>query len=398
MRQLLSIAMLALFAFLSMNAAANPLKTIPELANAGVLLVDQQGATVIAAQAEQSFIPASTTKLVTAWLALQHWGEAHQFETAFYLDSATQVLWIKGGGDPFLVSEELQLIAAQLAQLGLSEIAGLGIDTHLFSQDLRVPGASRSNNPYDAIPTALAANFNTINVKRVAGKIVSAEAQTPMTATAKQIAVAHRVGTKPLRVNTGFSRQQSERYFAELMAAFLRQQDIAVGEQIEWGNVPNIPPYYQHRNSKTLADVIRPMMQYSTNFIANQLILMLSAAAYQQPANFADVQRYMETTLTQHFGWQDFTLKEGAGLSRDNRLSPRQLVSLLDDFKPWKHLLPEVSPGIFAKSGTLNKVSTLAGYRVDAGQQWQAFALMMRQSVRHTRRKVIIRKLSKSLD
>jgi D-alanyl-D-alanine carboxypeptidase/D-alanyl-D-alanine-endopeptidase (penicillin-binding protein 4) len=64
-------------------------------------------------------------------------------------------------------------------------------------------------------------------------------------------------------------------------------------------------------------------------------------------------------------------------------------VQLLEAFRPWKHLLPEVAPGIYAKSGTLNKVSTLAGYALDSKQQWNAFALMMQQSVSHWRRNQI---------
>ncbi len=127
-------------------------------------------------------------------------------------------------------------------------------------------------------------------------------------------------------------------------------------------------------------------MKYSTNFIANQLVLMLSAEVNMKPANFSDVQHYMEETLRRHFKWTHFTLKEGAGLSRENKLSPKQLVQLLESFRPWKNLLPEISPGIYAKSGTLNNVSTLAGFVVDREQLWQPFALMMNQSVRHKRR------------
>jgi D-alanyl-D-alanine carboxypeptidase/D-alanyl-D-alanine-endopeptidase (penicillin-binding protein 4) len=140
--------------------------------------------------------------------------------------------------------------------------------------------------------------------------------------------------------------------------------------------------------------MIRPMLKYSTNFIANQLILMLSAKSYHRPANFVDVQNYMEETLRRQFNWQAFTMKDGAGLSRENRLSPEQLVQLLGVFKPWTYLLPQVTPGVYAKSGTLNKVSTLAGYAVNSKQQWLPFALMMKQSVSHRRRNMIARKLA----
>jgi len=372
------------------------LKQFPELHNAGVVIIDTQAKALISANENTAYIPASTTKLVTAWLALSHWGEDHHFRTHFYFDELTKTLWIKGSGDPFLVSEELLLIAQNLTQFGLSEVQSIGIDNSLFQVNLLAPGASKTNNPYDAIPTSLAANFNTVDVKKVAGKIVSAEVQTPLTATAKKIAMQQHINTHSLRINTGFSSRNSEQYFAELLATFLRQQGVSVTEKIIWSSAPKLTPYYTHINSKSLAEIIRPMMKYSTNFIANQLVLILSADFFQRPANFNDVQQYMEMTMHKQFGWQNIVLQEGAGLSRENRLSPKQLVELLNKFRPWQHLLPKVTTNIYAKSGTLNGVSTLAGYAMDDNQNWNAFSLMMTQSVRHKRRNVIAEEIAEA--
>lgn len=365
----------------------------PELHDAGLLIVDNQEQVILSSNENKAYIPASTTKLITAWLALKHWGQDHYFRTHFYLDTPSKTLWIKGSGDPFLVSEEIRLIAKNLKALGLTDIETIGLDSSLFQSNLTVPGASKSNNPYDAIPSAIAANFNTLDVKKRAGKIVSAETQTPMTALALNIASQQTIHKKALRINTGFSSQNSEQYFAELLAVLLREQGVSVADDIIWGKVPQQTPYYIHKNSKSMGELIRPMMKYSTNFIANQLVLILAAEHLQRPANFNDVKTYMESTLIHHFSWKGITLNEGAGLSRDNRLSPKQLVELLNDFRPWKMLLPEVTTSIYAKSGTLNNVSTLAGYTVDDNQQWHAFALMMKQPVRHKRRNTIAQDL-----
>lgn len=383
------ITLLFILLFPFITSANDFINAIPELQNAGVLMTDTQHNVVISSQAEKIFIPASTTKLVTAWLALNHWGEDHHFKTNFYLDETTNTLWVKGSGDPFLVSEELLIIAKELKQLGLEKIDAIGLDSSLFQADLKVPGASTTTNPYDATPTAIAVNFNTVAIKKLGGKIVSAETQTPLTYFAKNLAGQQSLSKRTLRINTGSSSHNSEQYFAELLAALLRKQGITVSDKIVWGQVPKQTIYYTHINSKNLAQVIRPMMKYSTNFIANQLVLMLSAELYQRPANFMDVERYMEECLQEQFSWKDVSLKEGAGLSRDNQLSPEQLVELLEAFRSWKHLLPEVAPGIYAKSGTLNKVSTLAGYAVDNNQQWNSFALMMNKSVSHRRRNQI---------
>ncbi len=381
-----------LIAIPAIGVANDDLRAFPELKNAGVLFVDGQGNTEITSQANKPFIPASTTKLVTAWLALNHWGEDHRFRTSFYYDSNSHILWIKGGGDPFLVSEEILLIAKNLANLGIQEVTRIGIDSHLFQANIQTPGSGNTTNPYDAISTPLAANFNTIYVKKQQGRIISAEQQTPITGFSRFRGRA--INGDQERINTGPHAQDAERYFAELLVAFLRQQDILVHNKVFWGSAPDTAPFYQHENSKTLGEIVRPMMQYSTNFIANQLVLMLSAEQADHPVNFIDVQDYMEDTITDRFGWQNVTLKEGAGLSRENKLSPQQLVELLEAFRPWQHLLPEITNGIYAKSGTLNGVSTLAGYVVDSQQQWQPFALMMPRSVPHHRRNKIARKLA----
>ena len=382
-----------LLAWSSPSFSNDVLKQYSELKDAGILISDPQGSVILESDKNNSFVPASTTKLVTAWLALKHWGENHYFRTQFYFDAPSKTLWIKGSGDPFLVSEELMIIAQNLHKLGLSEIRTIAIDNSQFQAKLVVPGAGTTNNPYDAIPTSIAANFNTVDVKKVAGKYVSAEIQTPITTTAQKLAHQQQIGKNHLRINTGLSSTTAEQYFAELLAIFLRQQGLMVGDQVTWGKTPQQTPYYIHINSKSLGEMVRPMMKYSTNFIANQLVLMLSYEKFQRPANFNDVQKYMESTLHDHFGWQNIVLEEGAGLSQNNRLSPEQLVELLNDFRPWKHLLPEVTTNIYAKSGTLNNVSTLAGYAVDTHQQWNAFALMMQQSVRHKRRNYIAQQL-----
>jgi serine-type D-Ala-D-Ala carboxypeptidase/endopeptidase (penicillin-binding protein 4) len=360
--------------------AGEAISTFSRLNKAGLIVLDASGRTLMADNADMPLMPASTTKLATAWLALTHWGENHRFRTEFFLDETTQTLWVKGSGDPYLVSEELDRIAKNLAQRGIKQIKAIGLDSSLFEPGLLLPGTGTSDNPYDAVPTALAANFNTVAVTRLGGKIISAEAVTPLTPYAEQLARTNRSGE--LRVNTGRTPQNAEIYFGELLAAFLRKNGVPTGTQIVRGLAPKLDAFYVHENSKPLGEIIRPMLKYSTNFVANQLILMLSSEHYKRPANTADVQHYMEESLAKYFDWKNFSLADGAGLSRTNRLSPRQLTQLLHAFQNWKQLLPEVDPGIHAKSGTLTGVSALAGYLVKSGG-WQLFAVIMNENVPH---------------
>ena len=380
----LAEAILLLLVFLPLSAPlANSLDRFNDYDSAGLLYLDEAGRVIKTRRAEDLLVPASTTKLVTAWLGLNHWGEEYRFKTDFYLDESgkTPLLWIKGYGDPFLVSEELLLIAreiaARLKTKGIYKLAGIRLDTSYFASNVKLPGTAGSNNPYDAIPGALAANFNTVSARRSNGMIVSAEEQTPITATGRRIYSTMQGGSE--RVNTGPDHKIAERYFAELVAKFLRRQALDVADGIFWGKVPaTMPLMYRHLNSRTLADVIRPMMKHSTNFVANQLVLKLAAEQLGAPASSDKVTRTLNQQLATEFGWKDYFLEDGAGLSRANRLSPVQLVDVLGRFRAWKHLLPEIEPGIYAKSGSLIGVSALAGY-VKKQREWRPFAVIINQ-------------------
>ena len=376
--------MLLLLVLLPLSTSlASSLDTFNRYNVAGLLYLDEAGKVINTKRAEDQFVPASTTKLVTAYLALNHWGEAHRFKTDFYPDESTAspTLWIKGYGDPFLVSEELVIIArtiaARLKAKGIYKLAGIRLDTTYFASDIKLPGTAGSNNPYDAIPSALAANFNTVFARKKNGVIVSAEEQTPMTTTARRI--YNTMQGRSERVNTGPDHMIAERYFAELVAEFLRHEALEVGDDIAWGEVPvTMPLMYRHLNSRTLADVITPMMKYSTNFVANQLALKLAAEQQGAPASPDKVTLALKQQLSTAFGWKSFYLEDGAGLSRANRLSPMQLVDVLGRFRAWKHLLPEIEPGIYAKSGSLIGVSALAGY-VKKQREWRPFAVIINQ-------------------
>lgn len=375
-------------------SAESALKSFSRLKNAGLMVTDGRGNTLKEKRANQSFVPASTTKIATAYLALKRWGEHYRFRTNFYFDRVDNTLWVKGSGDPYLVSEELAIIAQQLVQRGVRQVDRIGLDNSLFEDGLVLSGTGRSNNPYDAVPSALAANFNTVNIKKRNGKVISAEDQTPLTPYAISMKKRFKRGT--LRVNTGRDPHKAEQYFGELLAAFLTLEAVPVGSEIIAGRVPQIQPIYQHQNSRTLAEVIKPMLKYSTNFIANQLALTLAADAYNQPANAQLVKHYMNSTLQADFHWKTFNLQEGAGLSRKNHLKPTQLIDLLNRFKPWRHLLPKKETGVYAKSGTLRGVSTLAGYLV-RGNEWKPFALMMNQPVSGKLRNRIAKQLRQTM-
>ena len=60
-----------------------------------VLVMDEKGNELVAQNADEPFVPASVTKIVTAWLAMEVLGGDYRFETNFYLDDK-RVLYVRG--------------------------------------------------------------------------------------------------------------------------------------------------------------------------------------------------------------------------------------------------------------------------------------------------------------
>lgn len=383
---------LILLLILSTNSnASQALDQLFDIPASALSLVDGQGKTILAKQEEQALIPASTIKIITALMALEHWGRTHRFTTEFLFDEGSKTLTVKGLGDPLLVSEELDVIVAKIKAAGITQINALAADTSHFSNAVNIHAQGKTNNPYDAAASALAANFNTIELHVTATKILSGEPQTPLTPMAIELAQLLPKGKH--RINLGLATRSSE-YFLQVLAVKLRHAGIHVGEHqsaVELA-VTNSNLLFIHSNSKSLQDVVKAMLKYSNNFIANQLFLLLGVEYYAAPASLLKSQRAMNSFIADQFGWQYFVIKDGAGLSRDNLLSAKQLIEVVTRFTPYRALLPAQSPQIFAKSGTLKGVSCYAGF-VYRENEWQRFALMINQPVQYRFRELLTEEL-----
>jgi len=196
-----------------------------------VLVVDLEGNELVAQNADEPFVPASVTKIVTAWLALEVLGGDYRFETRFYLDNK-RVLYVRGGGDPFLISEELAPLATDLvAVVGKAPIDSIVLDASYYPSNLRIPGIEDTNNAYDALNSALAVNFNTIYAVRRGNKVSSAEKQTPITPLAiDQFRERGPRGTG--RISLSQDPTVSLQYAGELIAGFIKRAGGSVKGKI----------------------------------------------------------------------------------------------------------------------------------------------------------------------
>lgn len=320
---------------------------------AQVLVVDAKGNELIAQNADAPFVPASVTKIVTAWLAMEVLGGDYRFETQFYLDDR-RVLYVRGGGDPFLISEELASLAKNLvAKIGDKPIAGIVLDG--------IPGIEDTHEAYDALNSALAVNFNTVNAVRKGDKVRSAEKQTPITPLAA--AEFRKRGPNGRgRISLSQDPDVSLRYAGELIAAFIKAAGGQVKGPISIGTFPEgLQPAYVHRQSRPLSKILIELLRASNNYIANQVFLETGAKRLGGPANLEKSLTVANGMLAAHGLASDFQLKEGSGISPDNHFTARGLAKLLALFEPNAGLLRGRDGGL-NKTGSIEGVRTLAGY------------------------------------
>ena len=356
--RLLALALLLLPA----PALAGVKEDVAALAPSGLVLVmDAEGNELVAQNTDKPFVPASVTKIVTAWLAMEVLGGDYRFETRFYLDDK-RVLYVRGGGDPFLISEELAPLATELvAAIGNKPITGIVLDASYYPSNLRIPGIENTDEAYNALNSALAVNFNTVYAVRSGNKVRSAETQTPITPLAiSQFRLRGPNGKG--RISLSQDPTVSLQYAGELIAAFIERAGGSVKGKISTGTVPaGLKPVYVHQQSRTLSQILVELLRASNNYIANQVFLEIGAHRLGGPVSLEKSLRVANEMLAAHGLADAIHLEEGSGISRDNRFTARGLAKVLELFAPHANLLRGHDGGM-NKTGSLDGVRTLAGY------------------------------------
>ena len=377
------LALVCAVLLLPAQALAGAKEKVAALApSALVLVVDEKGNALIAQNADAPFVPASVTKIVTAWLAMEVLGGDYRFETKFYLDK-DRMLYVRGGGDPFLISEELAPLAQELvAATGKEPITGIVLDASYYPSDLRIPGIEDTSESYDALNSALAVNFNTIAAVRKGNSVVSAEKQTPITPLA--ISEFRARGPKGSgRISLSKNPAVSLKYAGELISAFIEQAGGSVKGKITTGTVPaGLEPVYVHK-SRTLSQILVQLLIASNNYIANQVFLEIGGTLGGSVSLEKSLKVANEMLAAN--GLADaIHLEEGSGISRNNHFTARGLAKVLELFAPHAKLLHGHDGGM-NKTGTMSGVSTLAGYADTKSHGRARFVIAMKGKAGATR-------------
>ncbi len=340
------------------------------------------------------YIPASVLKIVTAATALHYLGANYRFKTEFYIDKKRN-LYIKGFGDPTLSSANWHTIARTLRKMGYSkqDFNSLVMDSSVFSKQLNVDGRRRTTHYYDAPPSVLATNQNTVAVRIKKDRQINVVNEyTPLTALVAKKARRLPVGFQ--HFNVAVDSNESLTHSAELAQAIFKEYGVFFSGNYKQGTVPkNAKRIYVFHSNQSLKFVVKKMLKESNNFTANQLLLVLAYELKGEGVSISTGAGIITGFLKNEIGLDknDFALVEGSGLSTKNSFELRAMLKIINYFNDYKELLPHLRSSkyadlakagrrwnIVAKSGTLKNIETLAGFIQVHKREWKPFVIMLR--------------------
>ena len=338
--------------------------------------------------------PASTMKLLTTLVALDVLGPAYRWKTDVYalgdvvdgrLDGD---LLLKGYGDPFLVTERVWQMLRRVRHQGIDEIAGdLLIDDSWFDIGEYDPGAfdKQPLRAYNVAPNALLMNFKVVRYWfEPDGDAVTVRLDPPL----GNLRVDNRLSTRQgycggyqRGIAVTLSEDMGEVTFSgrfpnrcrryamdrtalthnEYAYGLFRSLWEESGGTFEggWRNVTaneTTDPLLTF-DSPPLVDVIARVNKHSNNVMARQVLYTLAAEELGAPGTESGGRKVIGKWLEDN-GLQTgaIVLVNGAGLSREARITPKALASLLT-FAWSQPYMPEflASMSLSGLDGTLRR-------------------------------------------
>jgi D-alanyl-D-alanine carboxypeptidase/D-alanyl-D-alanine-endopeptidase (penicillin-binding protein 4) len=346
-----------------------------------VFVADSKGRILFSKNAETLLIPASTLKILTSLVAFHYLGPGYRFATEFYMDRQSN-LTIKGFGDPLLISEVLSDIVDALSESTarkLESINDLVVDDSYFESPIVIPGITSSYNPYDAPNGALCVNFNSVAFERNDnGAYVSAESQTPLLPIVLPRIIHSNIAEGRINLFPHNHNKESTIYAGHLFAYFLQKKGIERRGVIRTGKVRNDKDkrIYRYVSKFSLAQIVAKMLEYSNNFIANQLLIVSGIRLFGPPGTLEKGIRAARAYARRELKCDQLKIAEGSGIAKKNRLSSIQFCKILKAFQPFRALMPKTGRQ-FYKTGTLDGVHTRVGYIENNDGTWYTFIVLI---------------------
>src|SRR5262249_31868839 len=143
------------------------------LTEVGYLVVDAKTGQVLEQrQPKETFVPASTIKVASSVAALVVLGTDHRFQTELLTTGAVANgtlagdLFLKGGGDPMMTSDDFEAMAQQLKAKGITKVNGRFVyDSSSYTTAKAIDTEYEESASYNPGIAALSVNFNVLQLK-----------------------------------------------------------------------------------------------------------------------------------------------------------------------------------------------------------------------------------------
>ena len=417
----------------------------------GTLVVDSStGGDVHNRNGSSSLLPASNMKIVTAAASLRYLGSGYRFKTEAIARAGKRAdgtvpssVYLKGYGDPTVLAADLRVLAQNLRSRGITRFTGRLVADASFFDSVRynrtwdtrdapqyyapqISGLTLApNTDYDA-GTVIVTAFPTKSgaLARIGTTPAAASSYVRIvnkvrTGSRTSIGVTRTAGTNTVTV-TGTvatsSTAGSKRWVTvnrpELYAAHVFRAELArVGISVTGSTTSGATPSTSRRivatdRSAPLSAIMRPLLKLSNNSIAEHLIKTLGTKN-SLPGTTAKGAAYLRSYLAvAKAPLAGTTIRDGSGLSRSDRLTPRALTRALyfaqsqSWFGVFRAALPVAgNPNrmvggtlrnrmrntaaqnrVFAKTGSMRGVTALSGYATGADGRRYVFAMLSNYS------------------
>ncbi|WP_243698478.1 D-alanyl-D-alanine carboxypeptidase/D-alanyl-D-alanine endopeptidase [Paracoccus alkanivorans] len=373
---------------------------------AGRMLEDGEGSAPLA--------PASTLKIATALYALDRLGPSHRFRTRVL--RAGDMLVLAGAGDPVLSSDDLAGLAEELVKTGQTSPKRFAVWGGALPRIAEIAPPQADHLAYNPALSGMILNFNRVHLgwrRGGDGYQLSLEARAARNSPRAYTITAYPAAQQDLfgyRFEEGrevwtVSRsamgragsrwlpvRQPELYAGDVFQTLCRARGLVLPAPEVIDKLPVAEELVSH-DSPPLSKIAEDMLYYSTNLTAEAIGLHASGA----PDLAASAAAMQEWGAAQGLT-EGFRLVDHSGLSADSRVTASAMVRLLagpgleaglpDLLKqdPLADALGDDVAGsaaVFAKTGTLNFVSNLAGYAVAPSGRRLVFATLCEDGSRH---------------
>lgn len=392
-------------------------KTPPSQRKIGIMVRSADtGRTVFRYNSKKEFIPASNNKILSSIAALSILGKNFRFKTKFYLGGGIHSgvghggLYVEGFGDPTIDIGKLREIAGRIKALGITRIdGGIYLDGSYFDDNLYGQGWDPEWFDKGFCPpvTAISFNYNSAKIKISASRVQGAPVIVRTEPAEFPFPIRNRVSTRLKRSGvravynernelniSGYvsSRKKAETldisvpdpffYFGAVFKRVLEENGIEVDGPIERGKVPRWSGKVLTHYSEPLGTIIHEYNKESVNIIGESIVKAIGAEFSGAPGSWESGTRVIENHLRRIGLNGSFSVADGSGLSRLNRVSPEDITHALakayddpDISEEFVASLPiagvdgtlkkrfrNLKGKVYAKTGYLEGARSLSGY------------------------------------